>query len=99
MDNNITTIIITLVTVLFGGGAWKFYEFLIKKKSQDKKEERSEQTMYRDDLRVRVSKLEEDKQKCQDTLMQISSKLSSLETKVEFLEKENTELKVKLQSR
>lgn len=99
MDNNITTIIITLVTVLFGGGAWKFYEFLIKKKSQDKKEERSEQTMYRDDLRVRVSKLEEDKQKCQDTLMQISSKLSALETKVEFLEKENTELKVKLQSR
>ena len=99
MDNNITTIIITLVTVLFGGGAWKFYEFLIKKKSQDKKEERSEQTMYRDDLRSRVNKLEEDKEQCQNTLMEISNKLSALETKVEFLEKENTELKVKLQSR
>ena len=99
MDNNITTIIITLVTVLFGGGAWKFYEFLIKKKSQDKKEERNEQTMYRDDLRSRVQKLEEDKEQCQTTLMEISNKLSALETKVEFLEKENTELKVKLQSR
>ena len=99
MDNIITTIIITLVTVLFGGGAWKFYEFLIKKKSQDKKEERSEQTMYRDDLRSRVKKLEEDKEQCQTTLMEISNKLSALETKVEFLEKENTELKVKLQSR
>jgi flagellar motility protein MotE (MotC chaperone) len=99
MDNNITTIIITLVTVLFGGGAWKFYEFLIRKKSYDKKEEKTEQTMYRDDLRTRVGKLEEDKQRCLDSLMDISNKLSALETKVEFLEKENTELKVKLQSR
>jgi hypothetical protein len=46
-----------------------------------------------------VKKLEEDKEQCQTTLMEISNKLSALETKVEFLEKENTELKVKLQSR
>ena len=37
MDNNITTIIVTLITVLFGTGAWKFYEFIVKKKSDDKK--------------------------------------------------------------
>lgn len=37
MSENLTTIIISLITVLFGGGAWKFYEFLIKKKSEDKK--------------------------------------------------------------
>jgi len=99
MDSNITTIIITLVTVMFGGGAWKFYEFLIRKKSDDKREERSEQTMYRDDLRTRVGNLEDDKQRCLDSLMEISKKLSALEIKVEFLEKENTELKIKLQSR
>jgi len=99
MDSNVTTIIITLVTVLFGGGAWKFYEFLIRKKSDDKKDEKTEQTMYRDDLRERVGKLEEDKKGCMDSLMEISNKLSALETKVEFLEKENTELKIKLQRR
>ena len=99
MDTNLTTIIITLVTVLFGGGAWKFYEFLIKKRSAEKKDEKSEQTMYRDDLRGRVSKLEEDKEKCLQSLMDISNKVSSLETKVEFLDKENSELKIKLQQR
>ena len=56
MSENITTIIISLITVLFGGGAWKFYEFIIKKKSDDKKVEMSEKTMYRDDLKKRVSK-------------------------------------------
>jgi hypothetical protein len=99
MSENITTIIISLITVLFGGGAWKFYEFVIKKKSDDKKIELSEKTMYRDDLKKRVSKLEEDKEECQKSLMDISNKLSSLETKIEYLEKENNELKIKLQNR
>lgn len=97
MDNNLTTIIVSLITVLFGGGAWKFYEFLVKKKADDKKNEFTEQTMYRDDLKKRVLKLEEDKDECMKSLMDISKKLSSLETKVVFLEKENNELRIKLQ--
>ena len=96
MSDNLTTILISLITVLFGGGAWKFYEFLVKKKSEEKKSEKSEQNMYRDDLRNRVKKLEDDKEECQKSLMDISNKLSSLETKVGFLEKENNELKIKL---
>ncbi len=99
MSENLTTIIISLITVLFGGGAWKFYEFLIKKKSEDKKVEMSEKTMYRDDLKNRVKKLEEDKEECMKSLMDISNKLSALETKVLFLEKENSELKVRLQNK
>ena len=99
MSENITTIIISLITVLFGGGAWKFYEFMVKKKSEDKKVELSEKTMYRDDLKARVQKLEEDKDGCMESLMSINIKVSSLETKVGFLEKENRELKIKLQTR
>ena len=99
MSENITTIIISLITVLFGGGAWKFYEFLIKKKSDDKKVEMSEKTMYRDDLKHRVAKLEDDKEECMKSLMEISNKLSALETKVLFLEKENNELKIRLQNK
>ena len=97
MDNNLTTIIVSFITVLFGGGAWKFYEFLVKKKSDDKKVEFTEQTMYRDDLKGRVLRLEEDKEECMKSLMEISNKLASLETKVIFLEKENSELKIRLQ--
>ena len=99
MSENLTTIIISLITVLFGGGAWKFYEFLIKKKSDDKKVEMSEKTMYRDDLKNRVKKLEEDKEECMKSLMDISNKLSALETKVLFLERENRELKIRLQNK
>ena len=99
MSENITTIIISLITVLFGGGAWKFYEFLIKKKSDDKKVEMSEKTMYRDDLKHRVAKLEDDKEECMKSLMEISTKLSALETKVLFLERENSELKIRLQNK
>ena len=98
MSDNLATIIISLITVMFGGGAWKFYEFLVKKKSQDKQTEKSEQTMYRDDLKSRVNKLEEDKEECMKSLMEISNKLSSLSTKVDFLEKENNELKIKLRN-
>ena len=99
MSENLTTIIISLITVLFGGGAWKFYEFLIKKKSDDKKVEMSEKTMYRDDLKKRVTKLEDDKEECMKSLMEISNKLSALETKVLFLERENSELKIRLQNK
>jgi len=99
MSENLTTIIISLITVLFGGGAWKFYEFIIKKKSDDKKVEMSEKTMYRDDLKKRVSKLEDDKEECMRSLMEISNKLSALETKVLFLERENGELKIRLQNK
>jgi hypothetical protein len=99
MNENLTTIIISLITVLFGGGAWKFYEFLINKKSDDKKIELSEKTMYRDDLKSRVGKLEDDKEECMKSLLEISSKLSALETKVLYLERENSELKIRLQNK
>jgi len=97
MDANITTIIVSLITVLFGGGAWKFYEFMVKKKSEDKKEKRTEQTMYRDDLISRVDKLENDRESCNKALMEINKDMAIVSTKLQFLEKENNILKIKLQ--
>lgn len=97
MSENLTTIIITLVSVLFGAGGWKFYEFLIRNKREKQKEEKSETNIFRDDLMARVDKLESDKDKCLKSLLDISKDVSSLTTKVEFLEKENNNLKIKLQ--
>jgi hypothetical protein len=54
MDSNITSIIITVVSVLGATGAWKFYELLVKQKREREKEDRSEKTIYRDDLKFRV---------------------------------------------
>mgnify|MGYP003657315334 FL=1 len=53
MNENIIPIIITSLTVLFGAGAWKFYEFLIKNKREKEKETLKESMAYRDDLKTR----------------------------------------------
>ena len=89
MNENLITIIITAISVIFGAGGWKFYEFLIRNKREQVKEEKSEQTIYRDDLISRVEKLENDKDNCTESLMDMKVSVASLTVKVEFLEKEN----------
>jgi predicted nuclease with TOPRIM domain len=96
MSENLTTIIITAISVIFGAGGWKFYEFLIRNKREKQKEDYSEQTIYRDDLISRVEKLENDKDNCIDSLMDMKVSVASLTVKVEFLEKENERLKIRL---
>jgi len=93
MSENLTTIIITIITLAFSGGAWKFYEMMVKNKRADKSDEKSENNIFRDDLISRVKKLESEKEECMKSLMKISNDLSSLKTKVEFIEKENERLK------
>jgi hypothetical protein len=96
MNENLTTIIITAISVIFGAGGWKFYEFLIRNKREQAKDEKSEQTIYRDDLISRVEKLENDKDNCTESLMDMKVSVASLTVKVEFLEKENELLKIRL---
>ena len=95
MDDNLTAIIGTLITVMFSGASWKFYEYKMKSKREDKQKEKSDKNIFRDDLINRVKKLESDKESCMDKLLLISQELSSLKTKVEFIEKENERLKYK----
>ena len=73
-----------------------FSEFLIRNKREKQKEDYSEQTIYRDDLILRVEKLENDKDNCIDSLMDMKVSVASLTVKVEFLEKENERLKIRL---
>ena len=93
MTENVTTIIITTVSVLFGAGGWKFYEFLIRSKREKQKDEKSEQTIYRDDLISRVERLEKDKDGCVDSLMEVKTQAAALKVKVEFLERELDRIK------
>jgi len=96
MNENLTTIIVTTISVIFGAGGWKFYEFLIRSKRETAKEAKSEQTIYRDDLITRVERLENDKDICMESLMEMKVNVASLTVKVEFLEKENEILKIRL---
>ena len=93
MSENLPTIIITTISVMFGAGGWKFYEFLIRSKREKQKDEKSEQTIYRDDLISRVERLEKDKDGCVDSLMEVKTEAAALKVKVEFLERELDRIK------
>jgi hypothetical protein len=97
-----TTIIVTVATVLGSTGAWSYYQNKLKLKYDIKKEDKSEQNLYRDDLRERVAILEEkldeerkSKQKTTEEVMDLRTKLTEYKIRLEFLEKENERLKFK----
>jgi hypothetical protein len=98
--DNIATIIGTLATVLFSAGAWQFYEKRMKMKSEENKADRSEQNMYRDDLKQRVKRLEQlleasagEKDAMRAQILALTQEVSELRVKVTFLEEENDRLK------
>lgn len=95
-----TTIAITTVTVLGSAGAWNYYQNRLKLKYDIKKEDKSEQNLYRDDLRERVAVLESRlelertaKEKTTEEVIELRTKLTEYKIRLEFLEKENDRLK------
>jgi hypothetical protein len=99
---NYTTIIVTAVTVLGSTGAWTYYQNKLKLKYDSRKEDKSDQNLYRDDLRERVAileaKLDEErtaKQKTTEEVIELRTKLTEYKIRLEFLEKENERLKFK----
>jgi flagellar motility protein MotE (MotC chaperone) len=100
MEGDLLNIVITAVTVLGSAGAWQFYQNKLKLKHQEKQEDRSEQTLFRDDLRERVAVLEEkleqayrEKAEVSEKLIKVTTQLAEYKVRLEFLEKENERLK------
>ena len=96
MTESIITIAITLITVLGSAGAWKFYDTRLNKLNEQRKEERIDENLYREDLRARINNLEQlliesakEKSKMIDTIINLTRQVATLETKVKYLEKEN----------
>lgn len=96
IDNNIITVIITVITVLGSAGAWKFYDSRLNRLTELRKEERVDENLYREDLRARINNLEQlliestkEKSKMIDTIIILTRQVATLETKVTYLEKEN----------
>ena len=100
MGDNLTTIVVTLITVVFGAGGWKFYESRMKLKAEQDTDEQTEKNIYRDDLRERVKNLESllknssvEKDEMRNQILALTQEVSALRVKVDFLEKENDRLK------
>jgi len=102
--DNITQIIITVVSVAGTAGIWQFLQTRLKVKSDERKSkvENSDGVQYRDDLKNRVRNLEallasssDEKDELRDQVLTLTQEVSALRVKVEYLEKENERLKMK----
>jgi hypothetical protein len=88
---NIWTVFVTAITVLGSTQAWNFYS----KKLEKKKEE---ELVYRYDCKERISKLEylleessKEKEEMRKVILELSTQVAELRTKIEYLEKEQKE--------
>jgi hypothetical protein len=86
------TVLITAITVLGSASAWRFYEKRAEKKERD-------DDFIRHDCRDRITKLEalltsssQEKDSMRVTILELTEKVAQLTVKVEFLQKENSEL-------
>lgn len=93
MDSNLITIVITLITALGSAGAWRYYEVKLKTKAAEDQEGRKDETMFRDDLRARVKKLEDLLTESNEKVIELTAEVHALRTEVQFLRQENDRLK------
>ena len=101
---DITQIIITVVSVAGTAGIWQFLQARLKVKSEERKTElqNNDGVQYRDDLKNRVRNLEallasssDEKDELRNQVLALTQEVSALRVKVEFLERENDRLKNK----
>ncbi len=103
MKDDYTTLIGAIATALAGSKLWDWLQKRGELKLEKEKSDDDKLGQYRDDLRERVAKLEAviDSQHTQRvTLLQqigrLTADLSAMQVKLEFLEKENRQLKKQL---
>ena len=96
MDNN-TQIILAIVTLLGSAGIWKYAEARLRVKAELKREEKSDSdtVLYRDDLKKRVEEMDAALKEAHKELLELTQKVSKLETENTFLRREIDILKSK----
>lgn len=89
---SIWTVVVTVITVLGSASAWRYYEKRAMRKERDEE-------FIRHDCRDRIAKLEalleessKEKDDMRTTILTLTEKVSALTVKVEFLQKENSQL-------
>jgi predicted nuclease with TOPRIM domain len=94
--------LVPLIGVLGTTGIWQFLQFRQKQKFEESKykNETSTDTMYRDDLKKRVIKLEDllaesskEKDEMRARIEQLIAEVHALRVEVEYLKRENDRLK------
>ena len=89
---SVWTVLITVVTVLGSASAWRFYEKRAMRKERDDE-------FIRHDCKDRIAKLEallesssREKDEMRSTILKLTEQVAALAVKVEYLQKENSDL-------
>ena len=98
-NDSVWTVLITVITVLGSASAWRFYEKRAMRKERDEE-------FIRHDCKDRIAKLEillenssKEKDEMRQTILRLTEQVSALAVKVEYLQKENSELYKSLQNK
>ena len=90
--DSVWTVLITVVTVLGSASAWRFYEKRAMRKERDDE-------FIRHDCKDRIAKLEallesssKEKDEMRSTILKLTEQVAALAVKVEYLQKENSDL-------
>ncbi len=90
--DSVWTVLITVVTVLGSASAWRFYEKRAMRKERDDE-------FIRHDCKDRLAKLEallesssKEKDEMRSTILKLTEQVAALAVKVEYLQKENSDL-------
>ena len=91
-QDTLWTVLITLIGVLGGGSAWRYYEKRAIRREKDEE-------FIRHDCKDRISKLEillsessREKDEMRQTILKLTEQVAALAVKVEYLQRENSEL-------
>ena len=89
----IYTVLVALITVLFSTSAWRYYEKRAENRARN-------ENFLKDDCRERIIKMElllerssNEKEEMRSEILRLTAMVAELKVRVEFLEKENHQLR------
>lgn len=91
MDSTIS-IILAIIGVLGGAGAWQFYSKKIELNHDANKSVAKDQNLFRDQVLERMQRLEKELQDANAKVLDLTAEVHTLRVKVDYLTKENDRL-------
>ena len=95
METNITTIILAVIGVIGGAGAWQYYSKKLELKFQQSKENGKEQNVFRDQMLREMETVKANLAEAQTKVLELTAEVHTLRERVKNLERENDRLKSK----
>lgn len=91
MENSVS-IILAIIGVLGGAGAWQFYSKKIELKHQENKDVSKDNNLFRDQVLERMQRMEKELQEANNKVLELTAEVHTLRVKVDYLTAENTRL-------